>query len=169
MFKVLLVVIGYSCSALHMMERHFNWLAPGRSYYEFKKVIFNLALLIGIFKSSYDNVLRWLPQDLTDDKSTLVQVMVWCRQCWPRSPTPYGVTRINELKRIYKKNANCQGIIAIPFIGYDTYMACFDTVIFSRDFSNQYKFVNGYLVTHRIIFICIHWKVSLWAVIFNQY
>ena len=42
-----------------------------------------------------------MPQDLTDDKSTLVQVMAWCRQatshclnqCWPRSPTPYGVTR----------------------------------------------------------------------------
>ena len=64
-------------------------------------VIFNLALLIGIFKSSYDNVLTWMPQDLTDDKSTLVQVMAWCRQatshylnhCWPRSSTPYGVTR----------------------------------------------------------------------------
>ena len=42
-----------------------------------------------------------MPQDLTDDKSTLVQVMAWCRQatshylnqCWPRSPMPYGVTR----------------------------------------------------------------------------
>ena len=42
-----------------------------------------------------------MPQNLTDDKSTLAQVMVWCRQatshymnqCWPRSPTPYGVTR----------------------------------------------------------------------------
>ena len=39
--------------------------------------------------------------DLADDKSTLVQVMAWCRQatshylsqCWPRSLTPYGVTR----------------------------------------------------------------------------
>ena len=37
--------------------------------------------------------LRWMPLDLTDDKSTLVQVMAWCRQatshylsqCWPRS------------------------------------------------------------------------------------
>ena len=66
-----------------------------------KKEIFNLALLIGIFNSSYDNVLWWMPQDLTDDKSTLVQVMAWCRQaashylnqCWPRSPTPYGVTK----------------------------------------------------------------------------
>ena len=39
--------------------------------------------------------------DLTDDKSTSVQVMAWCRQatshymsqCWPRSLLPYGVTR----------------------------------------------------------------------------
>ena len=39
--------------------------------------------------------------DLTNDKSTLVQVIAWCRQatshylnqCWPRSPTLYGVTR----------------------------------------------------------------------------
>ena len=47
-----------------------------------------------------------MPQDLTDDKSTLVQVMAWCcqatnrlrNQWWPRSPTPYGVTGPNELK-----------------------------------------------------------------------
>ena len=39
--------------------------------------------------------------DLTDDKSTLVQVMAWCRQapshylsqCWPRSVSPYDVTK----------------------------------------------------------------------------
>ena len=38
---------------------------------------------------------------LTDDKSTLVQVMAWClqatshclKQCWPRSMSPYGGTR----------------------------------------------------------------------------
>ena len=78
-----------------------NSLAPGRSKCDFKNVIFNLALLIAIFKSSYNNVLRWMPQDLTDVKSALVQVMAWCRQatshflnqCWPRSATPYSVTR----------------------------------------------------------------------------
>ena len=66
----------------------------------------NLSLLIGIFKSSYDNVLRRTPQNLTDDKSTLVQVMAWCRQatshylsqCWARSPMPYGVTRPQWVK-----------------------------------------------------------------------
>ena len=35
-----------------------NSLAPGRSYCDFKNVISNFALLIGIFKSFYDNVLR---------------------------------------------------------------------------------------------------------------
>ena len=43
----------------------------------------------------------WMPLDLTDDKSTLVQVMAWCRQAtshylsqfWPRFMSPYGVTR----------------------------------------------------------------------------
>ena len=59
-----------------------------------------MALLISIFRSSNDNVLRKMPQDLTD-KSTLVQVMAWCcqatshylNQCWRRSPMPNGVTR----------------------------------------------------------------------------
>ena len=39
--------------------------------------------------------------DFTDDQSTFVQVMTWCHQatshylsqCWPRSLSPYGVTR----------------------------------------------------------------------------
>ena len=42
-----------------------------------------------------------MPQDLTDDKSTLVQVMAWCRQatshylsqCWLSSLSPYGIAR----------------------------------------------------------------------------
>ena len=42
-----------------------------------------------------------MPLDFTDDKSTLFQVMAWCRQatshylsqCWLRSLSPYGVTR----------------------------------------------------------------------------
>ena len=42
----------------------------------------------------------------TDDKSTLVQVMAWCHQatshylsqCWPRSLSPYGITRPQWVK-----------------------------------------------------------------------
>ena len=50
---------------------------------------------------SSEIALRWTSLDLSDDKSTLVQVMAWCRQatshylgqCWPRSLSPYGVNR----------------------------------------------------------------------------
>ena len=50
---------------------------------------------------SCEFALRWMSLDLTDDKTTLVQVMAWCRQatshylsqCWPRSLSPYGITR----------------------------------------------------------------------------
>ena len=91
----------------------FNSLVPGRSSCDFENVIFNLALLICIFKSSSNNMLRWMPQDLTDDinhdKSTLVQVMAWCHQaashylnqCWTRAPMPYGVTRPQWVNLIY--------------------------------------------------------------------
>ena len=68
---------------------------PGRFGCDFKNS--NYVLLIGIL---YDNALRWMPQNITDDKSTLVQVIAWCRQatshylsqCWPKSLSPYNVT-----------------------------------------------------------------------------
>ena len=55
---------------------------------------------------SYEISLRWIPLDLTDDKSTLAQVMAWCHQatnhylsqCWPRSMLPNGVTRPQWVK-----------------------------------------------------------------------
>ena len=58
---------------------------------------------------SYEIAIRRMPLDLTDDKSTLVQVMAWCHQatshylsqCWPRSLSPYGVTRPQWVKRIF--------------------------------------------------------------------
>ena len=57
---------------------------------------------------SYEIALRWMPLDLTDDKSTLGQVMAWCRQatshylsqCWPRSMSPNGITRPQWVKVI---------------------------------------------------------------------
>ena len=52
---------------------------------------------------SYEIALRWMPLDLTDDKSTLVQVMAWCRQATKPLPEPmltqiYGVTRPQRVK-----------------------------------------------------------------------
>ena len=84
---------NFNCSSV-------NSLAPGRPGCHFKTAIFSLVLLIGIFTSCNDYPLRWMSWNLTDDKSTLVQVMAWCRQatshylsqCWPSSVSPYGVT-----------------------------------------------------------------------------
>ena len=83
-----------------------NSLAPGKPRCHFETAIFNLVLLIGIFTPSKDDALRWMPRDLTDDKSTLIQIMAWCRyttshylsQCWPSSMSPYGVTRPQWVK-----------------------------------------------------------------------
>ena len=78
-----------------------NSLTPGRPRCHCKTAIFNLVLFIGIFISCKVNAMRWMPRDLTNDKSTLVQLMAWCRQatshylnqCWPRSQPPFGVIR----------------------------------------------------------------------------
>ena len=83
-----------------------NSLAPVRFQFNFRKVIFKLTLVNGGWGISYENALRWMPLDLTDDTSTLVQVMAWCRQatshylsqCWPRSMSPNGVTRPQWVK-----------------------------------------------------------------------
>ena len=78
-----------------------NSSAPGRFQITFRQVIFKLTLVNGGWGISFEIALRWMPLDLTDDKSTLVQVMAWCRQatshylsqCWPRSMLSNGVTR----------------------------------------------------------------------------
>ena len=85
-----------------------NSLAPGKFEWNFRHVIFKQILVIDGWGISCEIAQIWMPLDLPDDKSTLVQVLVWCRQatshylspCRPRSLMPYGVTRpqwINSL------------------------------------------------------------------------
>ena len=70
-----------------------NSLAPGKFEQNFRQVIFKLISLTDGWGISGKIALRWMLLNLTDDKSTLVQVMAWCRQatshymsqCWPRS------------------------------------------------------------------------------------
>ena len=74
----------------------------------FRHVILKQILVIDGWGTSCEIALGWMSLNLTDDKSTLVQVMAWCRQatchylsqCWPRSLLPCGVTRrqwVNEM------------------------------------------------------------------------
>ena len=76
--------------------------------------------MIGVFRYSYNNTLIWMSLDLTDDKSTLVQVMAWCHQatshylsqCWPRSVSPYGITRQQWVKLFMSQLDNAYLLIS---------------------------------------------------------
>ena len=73
-------------------------LVPSRFKWNFRWVILKLILVIDCWGISCEIVLKCMP---VDDKAALVQAMAWCRQatshylsqCWPRSMSPYGVTR----------------------------------------------------------------------------
>ena len=85
---------------MHHSASMVNSLAAGRCGSNSKSAIFKYMLRIE-FKSICEIVLTWIPQNTFDDKSTLVQVMAWCRQptsyylsqCDPRPMSPYGTTR----------------------------------------------------------------------------
>ena len=87
----------------------FNSLAPGKFEGNFRYIIFKQILMVDCCGISCEIALIWMTLDFTDDMSTLVQVMAWCRQatshylsqCWPRSLLPYGVTRPEWVKGIY--------------------------------------------------------------------
>ena len=85
----------------------FNSLAPGKFKWNFRYVIFKQILVIDGWSISSEITLIWMSLDFTDDQSTLIEVMAWCRQatshylkqCWPRYLPPYAVTRpqwVNE-------------------------------------------------------------------------
>ena len=90
-----------ACWLPHLSRTLFTSLAPGRFEKKFRLVIFKLISVTDGWGISCKIGLRWMPLYLTDDKSTLVQVMAWCRQatshylsqCWPRFMSPCCVTR----------------------------------------------------------------------------
>ena len=83
------------------ISQMFNSLAPGKFEWHLRYLIFQIISVIDGWGISCELALRWMSLNLTDDKSTLVQVMAWCRQAtshylsqWrPRSLSSYGFTR----------------------------------------------------------------------------
>ena len=83
-----------------------NSLAPGKFELHFRYLIFQIISVINGWGISCELALRWTSLNITDDKSTLVQVMAWCRQAtshylsqwWPRCLSPYGITRPQWVK-----------------------------------------------------------------------
>ena len=96
-----------------------NSLAPVRFEGNLRQVIFKLIVVIDGWFISCKIALRWLSLELTDDKSTLVQVMAWCRQatshylsqCWPRSMSPHGVNRPQWVEVRYVKPLTHCGLV----------------------------------------------------------
>ena len=82
-----------------LLHKGFNSLAPGRKW-NFSQAVFMLTLVIDSSDFLCEIALRWMSLELSDDKSTLVQVMAWCHQatshylnqCLPRFMSPYSVT-----------------------------------------------------------------------------
>ena len=93
----------------------FNSSARGRFQQNFRWVIFKLISVTDGWGISCKIALRWTPLDLTDDKSTLVQVMAWCRQatshylsqCWPKSMSPNGITRPQWVNTLKPRQSGC--------------------------------------------------------------
>ena len=107
--------------ALHFISRCLNSLAPGGFENIFQNVFFKLISWIDTLSNSCETALRSMPQNPSDDKSTLVQVMAWCRQaashylsqCCPKSLSPYGVTRPQWVNSLRPSDDICVSKLAI--------------------------------------------------------
>ena len=98
------------CLYCNFLWQVINSLAPGKFEWNFRCLIFQIISMIDGWGISGELALRWMSLNLSDDNSTLVQVMALCcqtpshylNQCWPRSLSPYGVTRPQCIKRAWK-------------------------------------------------------------------
>ena len=117
----------YQCSAAMPV---FDSLAPGRCCNNLKSMIFKLITQNSSLGTHCEISLTWMPQNLTNEKSTMVQVMVCCHeatdhhlsQCWPRSLSRYGVTRLQPVSGVGKqvikiKSCECAFLITGPLYG----------------------------------------------------
>ena len=72
----------------------------------FKSIIFKLIIQNSSLATHCEIVPRWMQWDIANEKSTLVRVMVWCRQApshylrqwWPGSMSLFGLTRPQWVK-----------------------------------------------------------------------
>ena len=101
-----LIILLQSPPVIQHSEVSLNSLAPGKFECNSRYVIFKQISVIDGWGISSEIALIWMSLDCTDDQSTLVQVMAWCRQatshylsqCWLWSLSPYGLTRPQWVK-----------------------------------------------------------------------
>ena len=96
-------------------------LTPGKFEWYFRYLIFQIISVIDGWGISCELAIRWMSINLNDEKSTLVQVMAWCRQatshylsqCWPRSMSSRDVASSGhkELKVASSFNSHVNGLV----------------------------------------------------------
>ena len=119
-----------------------NSLATGKFERNFGYVIFKPILVIDGWGICCEIALIWMSLDVTDDQSKLVPVMAWCRQatshylsqCWPRSLSPYGVTRPQWVLRHWSLNKVAK--------------------ILQRTFSNSFSCMQKFCILIQILLSC---------------
>ena len=96
----MVLLIWFSEDILPSLDK-FNSLASGRRDSNFLSKLFRLIIQNSRLVTCCEIALRWMPQNLSYEKSSFVQVMAWGCQakshylspCWPRSMFPYGITK----------------------------------------------------------------------------
>ena len=131
-----------------------NSSAPGKFEWNFRHVIFKHILVIDALGIPCKIALILMLLDFTDDQSTLVQVMAWCRQatshylsqCWPRSLLQYGVNRPEWVLKMKSKHQ----ILKIAY--WNKKWICWEIItVFSTMPPNA---VTSPLLMHTIV----HWR-----------
>ena len=77
-----------------------NSLVPERCGSNLKYMIFKVIIQNSSLSIHYEVAPWWMPQNLTDEKSTFVRIMAWClqapshylEQCWPICKSPCDIT-----------------------------------------------------------------------------
>ena len=110
-------------------------MAPGRFKVNFRWVNFKLILVVNGWGISRETALTWMSLDHIYGKSTLVQVMAWCRQAtshylsqwWPRSLSLYGITRTQWVKKKTKETVEATSAATTVWTGMST--ICLNSIV----------------------------------------
>ena len=105
-------------SIVNWTPRNKIHVAPEKCGGNFTSLYFKVIYRIEILGTPCEiGLSRWVPQNRTDDKSIVVQIIAWCRQatshylsqCWPRSMTSYGITRLQPDDELNHKSPSRLG------------------------------------------------------------
>ena len=92
---VVQITVTYLSTALSRNPSDYSLCLVG-SGCDFQNAIFIIVFLIGNFRSSPGSAFTWISQDLTHDKTTLLQLMGWCHQ-WQQAITPEPEPMLNQI------------------------------------------------------------------------